>query len=112
MLTKTQISTKVKTKRSTKARSYQLRLTITPQIQADLLDARKEYPYLDDIEIIKVWIGKGSQKNLGIDLSEPTAEQMLQHTSKVFQLGENWEQQSDNINYSKAKPVDWQNFSF
>jgi hypothetical protein len=52
------VSKKTNTKPSTK--SYQMRLTITPEIYEDILKARKKYRYLDDVEIIKIFIGRGA----------------------------------------------------
>jgi hypothetical protein len=51
------IITKLKTK--TNAKSYQMRLTITPKIHDEIVKARKKYKYLDDVEIVKIFIGHG-----------------------------------------------------
>ena len=124
MSTKTKAQkAKTITKKPNSQKTYQLRLTITPQIQADLALARLEYPYLNDLEIIKIWLGRGRVKALNfnkknqtkkaptkeeiaasLDLTEPTDEEMLKHASHIFQLGENWDEEEDIIDYSKAKP--------
>ena len=41
-------------------KSYQMRLTITPQIYKDIVRARRKYKYLGDTEIIKIFIGRGA----------------------------------------------------
>jgi hypothetical protein len=45
----------------TPTKSYQVRLTITPELHNDILKARQHYKYLDDVEIIKIFIGRGSK---------------------------------------------------
>lgn len=57
VLTKT---TSIKKQLKTSTKSYQMRLTITPQIYKDILKARRKYKYLDDTEIIKIFIGRGA----------------------------------------------------
>ncbi|MEI6728991.1 MAG: hypothetical protein WCK98_05090 [bacterium] len=58
-----------KTKLSPIAKSYQIRLTVTPKIHEDILKARLKYKYLDDIEIIKIFIGRGADLDNVEDLS-------------------------------------------
>jgi hypothetical protein len=53
---------KTSVKNSTLSKSYQLRLTVTPKLHADIVKARKKYKYLDDIEIVKIFIGHGVDK--------------------------------------------------
>jgi hypothetical protein len=46
------ITTKTKKTRKTNF----IRLTISPSLEKDLVKARKKYPYLEDAEIIKIWL--------------------------------------------------------
>jgi len=59
MPTITKTTTK-KTKSRQPAKSFQMRLTITPEIYDNILKARKKYKYLDDVEIVKIFIGRGA----------------------------------------------------
>ena len=57
------ITTKTTSKKNNSklpAKSYQMRLTITAEIYEDILKARKKYRYLDDVEIVKIFIGRGA----------------------------------------------------
>ena len=97
------IATKTKKTRKTNF----IRLTISPTLEKDLVKARKKYPYLEDAEIIKIWLGNGAKSDFGNLSDEPNNQDLLKHTSKMFQLGEDWQDEEDVIDYSKAKPVSW-----
>lgn len=57
--------------------SYQMRLTINEKIYNDILKARKKYKYLDDVEIIKIFIGLGSD----VEFGEEKQFELLSHTN-------------------------------
>jgi|GEM_PF-3034790 len=65
VLTKTPIK---KRRLNPVTKSYQMRLTITPEIYKDILRARRKYKYLDDTEIIKIFIGRGADLDSQDDL--------------------------------------------
>jgi len=103
-----------------------IRLTITPDLEQKLQIYRPKYPFLDDSEILKIWLGNGVNKEIkddlkrdysknkdwGLSLNEPTDREMLNQASNIFQLDEDWSKEPDNIDYTKAKPINWDNFSF
>ena len=96
--------TKVSTKDTQK--SYQIRVNITPELYKEIQKTKNnEFRFLDDAEIIKIFLSKGSQK-INHNMDEPTEEELTRNFAQVMQLDEDWNVEPDNINYSKATKFD------
>jgi hypothetical protein len=87
----------------------QIRFTIPEIMRKELDIIKQEYQYLNDVELIKVLLGKIIKIEIGrkekIDL-EPTLQDLTIHNAKIFGLGEDWQSEPDNIDYTKAYPFD------
>jgi predicted GTPase len=96
-------------------KSYQIRVNITPELYQEIQKAKKaEFRFLDDAEIIKIFLSrgvndKGNKVEHELDYSEISNEELMQIASNVFAIGEDWENEPDIIDYSKAKPINWNN---
>ena len=108
----TKLNTKMSTtdKKVTKSpkKSYQIRVNITPELYNEIQKAkRNEFRFLDDAEIIKIFLSRGVSNK--VDYSEISNEELMQIISHSFSLDEDWNNEPDIIDYSKAKSIDWSN---
>jgi hypothetical protein len=113
----TKVSSKVKNTdtKITKAKSdfkpYQIRINITRELYNEIQRAKAaEYKFLNDAEIIKIFLSKGAYKNspaVEYDDSDIGIADLTKHNLMMFAKDE---PEEDNlIDWSKVKPINWNN---
>jgi hypothetical protein len=106
-------NTKVANIATKSKKSYQIRVNITPELYQEIQKAKKnEFRFLDDAEIIKIFLSRGVNYNKvehELDYSEISNEELMYHNLRMFAKDEDLENEPDIIDYSKAKPINWNN---
>jgi hypothetical protein len=115
----TKVSPKVKSsdtqtpKNTSNFKPYQIRINITRELYNEIQRAKAaEYKFLDDAEIIKIFLSKGSKKvseKIQYDDSDISIADLTKHNLMMFAKDEDLANEPMLYDPKALKPVNWNN---
>ena len=98
--------TKVSTKDTQK--SYQIRVNITPELYKEIQKTKNnEFRFLDDAEIIKIFLSRGVGHNL--DYTDISDEDLTKITAHSFVVDEDFNNEPMLYDPNSTKLINWNN---
>jgi hypothetical protein len=90
---------------------YQIRINITRDLYNEIQKAKAtEYKFLDDAEIIKIFLSRGSSKKTEqYDDSDIDIADLTRHNLMMFAKGEDLANEPMLYNPNAVKPINWNN---